>query len=185
MFKNLIITTLIILISLSASADDYDNFNSDGKRYKDFNSTKGDKYRDWNNVRNMLKAKGIDVLAIDWNAIETGCQEIKNRTPEKYNKCKYDNAINYSDYTKDIDYCNAAADQKYFDYMQSNNTSFTANNSTITLERSDTSLNRRQQKEYKYSYNVLCMRNLGWDGGSWIGGKGNNTTEYKRHKYGR
>ena len=61
MFKNLIITTLIILSSLSAYADDYDNFNSGGQKYKNFNSTKGDKYRDWNNVKNMLASKGIEV----------------------------------------------------------------------------------------------------------------------------
>ncbi len=167
MVKNIMMVMLILIGSSSAYADDYDNFNSDGEDYSKFNSSADDKYRDWKNVLSMLASQGIDASAVDWSAIAPLCADKKNQAPDKYNKCKYNNAINYDQYNKDISYCDATAEQRYFDYIRADNGGATASNG-------------QYKKNFKGSWSILCMRNLGWnDAGSWQAGKRENI---KRHK---
>jgi hypothetical protein len=158
MLKKLLITAALITLCSTAYArreqkDDYDSFNSDGEDYKDFNSTKDNPYRDWNNVLNLLASKGINSNSINWGEVESSCQQIKATSAEfAYNKCKYESAVKYNKYQQDAKYCKASASQKYYRMGANDNNS----------------------ADFKQSAYVTCMRKTGWnDPSSWMGGKKN------------
>ena len=183
--KNKLIMLLVILYLYPAHADDYKNFNSDGQKYKNFNSSKDDNYRSWNNVKSMLGTKGVNAEKIDWKAVEAGCKDSTYRAPDQYNKCKYDNAIKYTRYIADVNYCNAFAEQQYFAYIDDDNHDIIINN---TVERRngietrvETRSKNRDKEEFKDSSSTLCMRDLGWDAsGSWLAGK---SSSYQKNRY--
>jgi hypothetical protein len=159
MLKKLLLTLTIITLCTTAHArrepkDDYDNFNSDGEDYSDFNSTKDDPYRDWNSVLTLLASKGVNSNRINWGEVEASCQQIKATASDvKYNKCKYENAIKYNKYQKDSVFCKADAEQKYYRLGMSKQDSYSFKNSAF----------------------ITCMRKTGWsDPGSWMGGKYTN-----------
>jgi hypothetical protein len=151
------ISKLFITITLCSSAharkehkDDYDNFNSDGEDYQDFNSGKNDPYRDWNSVLSLLASKGVDSNKINWGEVESSCQQIANSSDIQLNKCKYENAVRYNKYQNDATYCTAEANQKYYKF----------------------GANERNAYDFKNSVYITCMRKIGWsDPESWIGGK--------------
>ncbi|MCE3233324.1 MAG: hypothetical protein K0R98_1581, partial [Rickettsiaceae bacterium] len=119
MIRKLLIVVSLILASFAyaESKDDYDNFNSDGQDYENFNSTAEDPYRNWNDVLVLLQKKGVNTNEIEWSEIDSSCMIIKNTSSEfEFNKCKYSNALNYSQYQKDKTYCKAAAEQKYYSF---------------------------------------------------------------------
>lgn len=176
MVKKILILILIILTS-SAYADDYDNFNSDGVDYSDFNNSADDKYRDWKNVLSLLATKSVDTNNIDWDEVADSCSHIQNkRSGTDFNKCKYNNAIKYASYQKDSAYCDASAQQKYFDYIKKANHNIYPGDKKIKLTQ-------QEEKEFKDSAASICMRKSGWsDPHSWSSGKSNVVKRNKNHR---
>ncbi len=168
MFNGFVLAWLIIIICVCAQADNYSRFNSDGTDYKHFNDTDAadDKFKDWNKVLSLLVAQGIQTDIVNWDIVESNCAHVKTYpATSRYNQCKYNNIVeNYHKYQKDKTYCDAIAEQAYFDYIKSVNNGSVINNyrDNYSAGNKKPGLDPAAEKKFKDSANILCMHNLGW-----------------------
>lgn len=160
MKKSLLAVLMLVSLTINAQAEELeDSF-----------------FEDFNGLAAILRAKGVEPSRVNWTPINSACIVFKDAV--RNNRCKYDFAINQRNFEKDQDYCNAQANQQYFDYIKPDNkvnvVVNTANSKAAYIQDRNYLSKFGKQRFLTDTYRI-CMRDIGWnDPDNFVSGRRDN-----------
>ncbi len=135
-------------------------------------------FADWFTLSAALKAKGIDVTYVNWQAIEPLCLALKTQDSEiEYNKCRYEKAVWQHQFQLDNTTCNQQAISKLPNSLKFappaiNTTIIGYDGRTKTIQNTVSPYSDSDLKNARNSFYMDCMVGYGWSSpNDWTAGK--------------